>query len=151
MVKLGSMAAVLLTLAIVHLKSASVRPLSVALARRCKMYYKAKHRKSCESCPTHVTWKVKFKCQICLSCLSSLTCLSCLYRVLTILSVLHVPCVLVILSVLIVPCAWLSSWPWWPCPLPLKLMKTPKLWDKDPIRTHFFVNEGPHKDPQQPE
>ena len=88
MVKLGSMAAVLLTLAIVHLKSALVTPSSVGLARRCKMtkmYYKAKHRKNCESYPTQVTWKVKFKCQICLSCLSSLTCLS---RVLVILSIL---------------------------------------------------------------
>ena len=26
-----------------------------------------KHRKNCESCPTQVAWKVKFKCQICLS------------------------------------------------------------------------------------
>merc|ERR1719204_1025869 len=34
-----------------------------------------KHRKNCESCPSQVTWKAKFKCQICLSCLSS--CLSC--------------------------------------------------------------------------
>ena len=30
---------------------------------------KIKHRKNCESCPTQVTWKVKFTCQICLSCL----------------------------------------------------------------------------------
>ena len=64
-----------------------------------------KHRKNCESCPTQVTWKVKFKSQICLSCLSSLTYLSCLSRVLIILSVLCVPCVLVILSVILfVPC-----------------------------------------------
>ena len=26
-----------------------------------------RHRKNCESCPTQVAWKVKFKCQICLS------------------------------------------------------------------------------------
>ena len=26
-----------------------------------------------------------------------------------------------------------------PSPLPLKLIKTPKLWEKDPIKTHFFV------------
>ena len=38
-------------------------------------------RKNCESCPSQITWKVKFKCQISLSCLSSLTCLSCLSRV----------------------------------------------------------------------
>ena len=63
-----------------------------------------KHRKNCESCPTKVTRKIKFKCQIFLSCLSSLTCLSCLPRVLIILSVLCVSCVLVILSVLFVPC-----------------------------------------------
>ena len=37
---------------------------------------KQKHRKNCESCPSQVTWKVKIKCQICVSCLSSLTCLS---------------------------------------------------------------------------
>ena len=35
-----------------------------------------KHRKNCESCPTQVTWKVKFKCQISLSCLSSVTVVS---------------------------------------------------------------------------
>ena len=29
-----------------------------------------KHRKNCKSCPTQVTWKIKFKCQICLFCLS---------------------------------------------------------------------------------
>ena len=63
-----------------------------------------KHCKNCESCSTQVTWKVKFKCQICLSCLSSLTCLPCLSRGLVILSVLCVPCVLVIQSVLFVPC-----------------------------------------------
>ena len=32
-----------------------------------------KHRKNCESCPTKVTRKIKFKCQICLSCLGSCT------------------------------------------------------------------------------
>ena len=49
-----------------------------------------KQRKICESGPTQVTWKVKFKCQLrlswlysltcltCLSCLSCLTCLTCL-------------------------------------------------------------------------
>ena len=29
-----------------------------------------KHRKNCDSCPTKVTWKVKLKCQFCLSCRS---------------------------------------------------------------------------------
>ena len=33
-----------------------------------------KHHKNCESCQSHVTWKVKFKCQFCLSCLSFLSC-----------------------------------------------------------------------------
>ena len=42
-----------------------------------------KHRKNCEGCPTKVTWKVKFKCQICLPCLS---------RALIILSVLCLMC-----------------------------------------------------------
>ena len=36
-----------------------------------------KQRKNCESCPSQVTWIVKFKCQI---FLFSLTCLSCLSR-----------------------------------------------------------------------
>ena len=49
-----------------------------------------KHRKNCESCPTQVIWKVKFKCQICLSCLSSLSDLS----------GLSIPCVLSVLSLL---------------------------------------------------
>ena len=31
-----------------------------------KYSYKTKHSKNCESCPTQVTWKVKFKCKICL-------------------------------------------------------------------------------------
>ena len=35
-----------------------------------------KHRKNCESCPTQVTWKIKFKCQFCLYCMFFLTCLS---------------------------------------------------------------------------
>ena len=35
-----------------------------------------KHRKNCKRCPTQVTWKVKFKCQFCLSWLSCLSCLS---------------------------------------------------------------------------
>ena len=30
----------------------------------------SKHRKICESCSTQVTWKVRFKCQFCLSRLS---------------------------------------------------------------------------------
>ena len=33
-----------------------------------------KHSKNCESCPTQVTWKVKFECLFCLSCLSCLSC-----------------------------------------------------------------------------
>ena len=37
-----------------------------------------KHRKNCESCPTKVTRKIKFKCQIFLSCLSRVSCVSCL-------------------------------------------------------------------------
>ena len=28
------------------------------------------HCKNCERCPTHVSWKVNFKCQSCVSCLS---------------------------------------------------------------------------------
>ena len=40
-----------------------------------------KHCKNCESCPAQVTWKVNFKCQICLSCVSCLSCLSCLSHV----------------------------------------------------------------------
>ena len=32
-----------------------------------------KHRKNCESCPTQFTWKIKFKCQICLSVLHLLS------------------------------------------------------------------------------
>ena len=28
-----------------------------------------KHRRNCKSCPTQVTWKIKFWCQICLCCL----------------------------------------------------------------------------------
>ena len=34
---------------------------------------KSKHRKNPESCPTQVTWKIKFRCQICLSDLSVLS------------------------------------------------------------------------------
>ena len=30
----------------------------------------AEHQKNCESCQSQATWKVKFKCQFCLSCLS---------------------------------------------------------------------------------
>ena len=33
-----------------------------------------KHRNNCESCPSQVTWKIKFKCQICLSSLFFLIC-----------------------------------------------------------------------------
>ena len=33
-----------------------------------------KHRNTCESCPSQVTWKIKFKCQICLSSLFFLIC-----------------------------------------------------------------------------
>ena len=62
---------------------------------------KYKHRKNCESCPTQVTWKIKFKCQICLSSLFLFD-----------LSVLSVSCVLVVLSFL--SClSWWSWWPWW--------------------------------------
>ena len=35
-----------------------------------KKHENNKHRKNCESCPTQVTWKVKFKCKFCRSCLS---------------------------------------------------------------------------------
>ena len=35
-----------------------------------------KHHKICERCPPQVTWKVKFKCQICLSWISWFSCLS---------------------------------------------------------------------------
>ena len=92
-------------LCIVRSSSSSSNTLSVHTRQR-GLYNDplTKHRKNCKSCPTQVTWKVKFKCQICLSCLSSLTYLSCLSRVLIILSVLCVPCVLVILSVLFVLC-----------------------------------------------
>ena len=37
------------------------------------MTRESKYRKNCESCPTQVTWKVKFKCQFCLSHLSPLS------------------------------------------------------------------------------
>ena len=37
-----------------------------------------KHRKNCKSCPTQVTWKIKFKCEICLFCLSCVPWVSCL-------------------------------------------------------------------------
>ena len=30
--------------------------------------WKKKHRKNCERCQSQVAWKVKFKCQFCLSC-----------------------------------------------------------------------------------
>ena len=60
-----------------------------------------KLRKNRESCPTQVTWKIKFKCHICLS-----------FLFLFDLSVLSVSCVLVVLSFL--SClSWWSWWPWW--------------------------------------
>ena len=46
-----------------------------------------KHRNNCEGWKSQVTWKVKFKCQFCLSCLSCLfrlsllSVVSCLSRV----------------------------------------------------------------------
>ena len=42
------------------------------------MQFSEKHCKNCESCPTQITWKFKFKVQICLSCLSWLSWFSCL-------------------------------------------------------------------------
>ena len=43
---------------------------------------KSKRRKNWESCPTEVTWKNKFKCQLCLSCLSLSPPMTCLKRLL---------------------------------------------------------------------
>ena len=42
------------------------------------MTRESKYRKNYESCPTKVTWKVKFKCPM--FCLSHLSCLSCLSK-----------------------------------------------------------------------
>ena len=42
------------------------------------MTRESKYRKNYESCPTQVTWKVKFKCPM--FCLSHLSCLSCLSK-----------------------------------------------------------------------
>ena len=44
------------------------------LTNICLLCYK--HCKNYESCPSQVTWKVKFKYQICLSCLACLSPLS---------------------------------------------------------------------------
>ena len=43
---------------------------------------KSKRRKNWESCPTEVTWKIKFKCQLFLSCLSLSPPMTCLKRLL---------------------------------------------------------------------
>ena len=59
-----------------------------------------KHPKNCESCPSQVTWKAKFKCQICLSCLSSLLSIPCVMIVLVVLSLSCIMVVLVLLPVL---------------------------------------------------
>jgi len=53
------------------------RSLSSQVEREIHSIPCIKHCKNCESCPLQVTWKVKFKCQICLSCLSRLSWLSC--------------------------------------------------------------------------
>ena len=72
--------------------------------------YKYKHRKNCESCPTQVTWKIKYKCQICLSSLFLFD-----------LSVLSVVCpgcsVFLVLSVLMIMMTMMTPWlPWWSWP-----------------------------------
>ena len=51
-------------------------PLSSQVERVIHTIPCIKQSKICKRCPTQVTWKVKFKCQICLSCLSWFSCLS---------------------------------------------------------------------------